>query len=947
MALLTKQGNVFATHTSAEGGTWWTPREDTAAGRAWVKRADLGGDQETGFEQAFSSLSWSFVKDKAPRLMDYCVGFQLVDRDEDNTKAFAVLGFKIGKQWMYVPVFFLNGKVKGHELLYLKQQDMFVPLKENWVNYILGRRPHVLGEGSQKDVFQLGGMSPNIDRLSVPPSQNKYGSDVSAYGVPKPYECPKCGGDAYAGEVTADHREYTTKFRGGGKCVDCGHSFSIVGPGLRPRGEKSGADLGNGIRVDAWALDALPMCAAMMTKSASFLFEGQPGALSTAGLVAAPMKAACALFPHTLEDVLSAVPGTAQIARGWAGRYPGFKLACDKFYGPGLFDRAEAACKEAVDSLLASPPPADPADCPSLLGHLEKDAAGDDKVDILTSADVAKRVNIKDEERRTVQSNGYLVKDEREPDEITLVYNTQLPQTLVTPDTTGIFDVLEKPGKFSRMLVVSAPTTLQGNAEFVTVVRVGDGKQPWVNVHRLRIYARPRPETGDVDSREEYREWFDGLPDKRLSKGGTFVAVNVRGFGTVPFEVLEVYDDGADNGVATYKVKFLDRTDANRGRPPWGPRTRMDPEFDDLKLGSPESNEDCLRENALLVINKRRGSVARSLGTELRLPDEGTKFLAVKPAAEPEEDDDEKPECECGDEKEDKEGPSYENEECFGEGGSEEPRPIILGDLLDMQMFMTEKTSGLKLLGDSHEVLISGEKRGSDRMSYGQALFHLIRVHGTSEPAAREMLKQAQAKAAGHAPVAFRLLYAPSYPAEKSADSYGGPSSPPFPPPSYGTEQMGYNSVRAQYPQEEEQPVPELASGRTDPRIYDPFLRITPDSTAMSAAQQAGSEGQKEVFDVSSIASLLKSTRQDRRIDDYLGSLMRALSNIGKLLALSYYHAEEWQERYSKGTVPELQDSLRNTFESLGDLTLELRCRETDPDFDSAVGPDISQTAEN
>jgi transitional endoplasmic reticulum ATPase len=40
-------------------------------------------------------------------------GFQLVDRNEDNTKAVGVFGFQLGKQWVYAPVFFLNGDLKA------------------------------------------------------------------------------------------------------------------------------------------------------------------------------------------------------------------------------------------------------------------------------------------------------------------------------------------------------------------------------------------------------------------------------------------------------------------------------------------------------------------------------------------------------------------------------------------------------------------------------------------------------------------------------------------------------------------------------------------------------------------------------------------------------------------------------------------------------------------
>jgi len=149
-----------------------------------VKRAALGGEQETAFEQSFASLAYTYIQDKAPGLLDFLVGFQLVDKSEDNTRAVGIFGFKIGDQWAYVPVFFLNGDLRGHELLYLKNQDSFVPLKENWVNYLIAKRPHILGRAEPQDARGLGVMEPNLSALSTPPSGGKYASDKIAPNIP-------------------------------------------------------------------------------------------------------------------------------------------------------------------------------------------------------------------------------------------------------------------------------------------------------------------------------------------------------------------------------------------------------------------------------------------------------------------------------------------------------------------------------------------------------------------------------------------------------------------------------------------------------------------------------------------------------------------------------------------------------------------------------------------
>ena len=149
--------------------------------RPIVKRAAIGGEQEAGFEQSFASLAYSHIQDKAPGLLDYLIGFQLVDRNEENTKAIGIFGFKVGQNWVYAPVFFLNGDLKGHELLYLKAQDSFVPMKENWINYIINKRPHVLGEYEQESPEQLGMQQPDIQQLSQPPVTGKFAAALKPW----------------------------------------------------------------------------------------------------------------------------------------------------------------------------------------------------------------------------------------------------------------------------------------------------------------------------------------------------------------------------------------------------------------------------------------------------------------------------------------------------------------------------------------------------------------------------------------------------------------------------------------------------------------------------------------------------------------------------------------------------------------------------------------------
>lgn len=110
-----------------------------------AKMAGLGGaGNDAEFESAFANLAHAYIKDKSPNLLKYEVGFQMVERRDDD-RAVGIAGFLVGDRWLYVPILYVNGQMKGQELLYLKDQDLFVPLKENWVESILNRQTRDLG----------------------------------------------------------------------------------------------------------------------------------------------------------------------------------------------------------------------------------------------------------------------------------------------------------------------------------------------------------------------------------------------------------------------------------------------------------------------------------------------------------------------------------------------------------------------------------------------------------------------------------------------------------------------------------------------------------------------------------------------------------------------------------------------------------------------------------
>ena len=129
-------------------------------------------DGEKDFEQAFFSLAYTKLSDKLSNLIPFLVGFQLVKRAPNDSKAVGVFGFKSNNgQILFVPTFFINGKIKELEILYSRNNNQFYPLNEDFAELFL--KDDVTGIGSTsketKEEISKGMISPNMRNVIWPP----------------------------------------------------------------------------------------------------------------------------------------------------------------------------------------------------------------------------------------------------------------------------------------------------------------------------------------------------------------------------------------------------------------------------------------------------------------------------------------------------------------------------------------------------------------------------------------------------------------------------------------------------------------------------------------------------------------------------------------------------------------------------------------------------------
>jgi len=776
-----------------------------------VKVAEIGGNKDMSFEQALSNLAHTYLKEKAPGLLDYEVGFQLVERNQENTKAIGAFGFKVGSQWLLGPVFFLNGDLKGHELLYLKSQDLFVPMKENWLNYILNRKPSILGEEVTRDSARLGVSAPNLYQLSRSP---------------------------YKFAAAAEYPDW----------------FKETFPALA---HAAVTPLKNCVKYSS-----------MVDVPTFIKKEGRAAAIN-------------ALIAFK--------------------QYPKLAAKFDEFYGMDIFNDVLSSIKEAEDkkesrSVLNVP-------VIKMSSVIEREPE-EKLLKIAVKIDMEQPMgdeisSMSSDEKCKLMQEGVYIKDKRM--NVSKAYNVQTEMKMTNPTETGIYEVLTSPGKFEKCLIVMDPHAASCRKNFATIIRL-DGERNWLSTHGTYVWVNSELNP------EKYRKWYDEQKDVKtlpIDKSGLYVIIGEHGQGTLPFKVKKSIGEG--NGVHSYDVDF--KRGVSRARPDHLPNDSVPlSAFDDYHY------EDGER----IILTGRPGRFATSRG-ELRIPT-GCKLIKCKsfPKAK------DRPGSDGG----------YDNEK-YDEYSSKTPA-IQLGSIQDIQLLCMQKTAGMKIYHSGTEVSINGSA-----MSPMQGLIHLVRNHGLREKEARVMLQEAEKNKVAR----YRIKYADEY----NEMQHSGPTAPPWPDQPSGWDPLTGGRANTKTTLEANLPIPDMSANKTDRSVYQPNnVNQQPyaDMQVQQVAQQAAQSGQKEVFDTSMIASLIKATRDDSMVDRWLPDLMKGMDRIGRVLMIFYWHQESFSERYGKSELPELEDGLRNAFEALGDIILTLRQKTIDPYPDDVGGSDLGAVAD-
>jgi hypothetical protein len=151
----------------------------------WRKIAAQAAMPDDQVEKAFFDQAATFISNKAAPLMrdPYRLGFEIVQKNDDNTRMVGIFAFRVGRDLFYAPAFFLNGEIKGTDLFYRHTTKTFVPLTEDWVKFLMEQDEQTTGQGVDRSERQKAAPDLQLRRISQPPLSHFSGFKYASTGA--------------------------------------------------------------------------------------------------------------------------------------------------------------------------------------------------------------------------------------------------------------------------------------------------------------------------------------------------------------------------------------------------------------------------------------------------------------------------------------------------------------------------------------------------------------------------------------------------------------------------------------------------------------------------------------------------------------------------------------------------------------------------------------------
>lgn len=144
-----------------------------------------------------------------------------------------------------------------------------------------------------------------------------------------------------------------------------------------------------------------------------------------------------------------------------AEHYPRIQQAMYKFYGADCFSRWGAELRDNMSKAASNLMPAKRVAVPYLPGNSLIPVARPEvqekhsnlRMYVAEQVIIEQAPELDDADREKLLKDTVLIKDDREGDAVSTAYNTQIEAILTNPSETSLYRVLERPGKFTKMLI--------------------------------------------------------------------------------------------------------------------------------------------------------------------------------------------------------------------------------------------------------------------------------------------------------------------------------------------------------------------------------------------------------------------------------------------------------------------------------------------------------------
>jgi hypothetical protein len=124
---------------------------DQVARELRTLKTAAGPSSDKGYEQVLAKLGMSIIQEQLPEAMEYFQGMSLLDRRDDGKFVAGFFTFNVGGAIVDIPVFLIDGRAKGYQVLFLRHSKLFLPAEAEVIDFILKQQKSRIGDASYNE----------------------------------------------------------------------------------------------------------------------------------------------------------------------------------------------------------------------------------------------------------------------------------------------------------------------------------------------------------------------------------------------------------------------------------------------------------------------------------------------------------------------------------------------------------------------------------------------------------------------------------------------------------------------------------------------------------------------------------------------------------------------------------------------------------------------------